>query len=157
MLTSIVHSQPLDSIGFVFEVVRHGARAPGNDDESGKFQVPTGELTSSGMRQRLLLGKHNRERYIEEYGLLDGQFNPDQFYIQSTPVSRTLQSAYAELLGFFPPKFPSAKVPLSEKHMPALKIRRRDSTVYHNTIENPEYQGNGGFIDALNLVPVYSL
>ena len=50
----------VDKIGFVFEVNRHGARAPVIDEEPGLFQVPEGMLTASGMRQRHLLGKFNR-------------------------------------------------------------------------------------------------
>ncbi len=45
-----------DKLAFVFEIVRHGARAPvvsGSDS----FSVPSGMLTQSGMRQRLILGK----------------------------------------------------------------------------------------------------
>ena len=33
-----------DKIGFVFELVRHGARAP-NLDDGDEFTVPTGNLT----------------------------------------------------------------------------------------------------------------
>ena len=53
-----------DKIGFVYEIVRHGARAPLVDEPEGYFQVKSGLLTSVGMRQRYLLGKLNRQRYI---------------------------------------------------------------------------------------------
>ncbi len=66
-----------DRLGFVFELNRHGARAPSIDDEPGLFKVPSGMLTASGMRQRHMLGKFNRQRYVEEYGLLDGDYNPN--------------------------------------------------------------------------------
>lgn len=39
-----------DKIGFVFEVNRHGARAPVIDEQPGVFNVPEGMLTASGMR-----------------------------------------------------------------------------------------------------------
>ena len=57
-----------DKLHFVQEVVRHGARAP--VAEFSGFKVAAGELTSQGMRQRFLLGSHNRKRYIEEYQLV---------------------------------------------------------------------------------------
>jgi hypothetical protein len=38
-----------DKLGFVFEIVRHGARTALNDDP-GYFTVPTGMLTPTGMR-----------------------------------------------------------------------------------------------------------
>ena len=39
-----------DKIGFVFEVVRHGARSPIEDRNLEKFTVGEGELTAEGMR-----------------------------------------------------------------------------------------------------------
>ena len=54
------------------------------------------------MRQRYLLGAHNRKRYTETYPFLSSEYNPKEFYIQSTNVNRTLQSGYSELLGLFP-------------------------------------------------------
>lgn len=62
-------------------MIRHGARAPGNPDTKGYFEVAPGMLTSSGMRQRYLQGKFNHERYVEEYGMLDRDFNPNQLYV----------------------------------------------------------------------------
>ena len=87
----------------MFELNRHGARSADSDDEPGRFNVPSGMLTATGMRQRFLLGRYNREKYIDEYGLLDPKFNPGQVYAQSTGVDRTLQSAYSQLLGMYPP------------------------------------------------------
>jgi hypothetical protein len=40
-----------DKIAFVYELVRHGARAPVSDNANpGIFDVPEGMLTHSGMR-----------------------------------------------------------------------------------------------------------
>jgi hypothetical protein len=47
-------------LGFVFEVVRHGARAPLKAFASYPFKVEPGMLTEQGMRQRYLLGRYNR-------------------------------------------------------------------------------------------------
>jgi len=65
------------------------------------FKVPYGHLTPQGMRQRFLLGKHNRRRYSETYKLLGQTDSPreDPLYVQSTDFYRTIQSAYAQLLG----------------------------------------------------------
>jgi hypothetical protein len=49
-----------DQIAFVYEVVRHGARAPLANEPEGYFKVPTEELTAQGMRQRYLLGRRDR-------------------------------------------------------------------------------------------------
>ena len=50
-------------------MVRHGARAPLIEDPG--YTVAAGMLTPSGMRQRHLLGKESRQKYIERQGLLD--------------------------------------------------------------------------------------
>ena len=52
---------------YVFELVRHGARAP---MESAKgFSVNKGMLTPMGMRQRYLLGRYNYDQYKQKLGL----------------------------------------------------------------------------------------
>jgi hypothetical protein len=56
------------TLKYVFEVVRHGARAPLIDD-GDRFQVSKmGMLTPQGMRQRYLLGKYNYHAYGEKLG-----------------------------------------------------------------------------------------
>ena len=40
----------LADLGFVYELIRHGARAPINQEPPGFFQVPAGHLTATGMR-----------------------------------------------------------------------------------------------------------
>ena len=75
-------------------------------------------LTPQGMRQRYLKGRKNRERYIEKHLLLSPEHIPGEIYIQSTAKERTIQSAYAELLGLYPTEylteiseFPSVAMP----------------------------------------------
>ena len=53
---------------FVFEVVRHGARAPMYHADSSDFQVALGMLTAQGMRQRYLLGRWNKWHFERLYG-----------------------------------------------------------------------------------------
>ena len=36
------------------------------------------------------MGKYNRQRYIENYALLDPVYNPNQFIMESTDVFRTI-------------------------------------------------------------------
>ena len=63
-----------DKIGFVYELVRHGARSPMLDGEQKFFKVPLEQLTESGMRQRYMLGRYNRKRYVPQ--LIDELYNP---------------------------------------------------------------------------------
>ena len=57
----------VDRLAFVYELVRHGARAPLDEEPAGYFHVPKGHLTEIGMRQRHLLGKLNRAKYVDRY------------------------------------------------------------------------------------------
>lgn len=71
--------------------------------------------------------------YVDYYGLLDKTYNPNQIYIQSTAVDRTLQSGYSELLGLYPPGTGGQRLTekqaesLSDKAMPPLRIRAGNS------------------------------
>jgi hypothetical protein len=56
--------QAEDKIGFVYELVRHGARASLIRYEPYPFKVGIGYLTGQGMRQRFFQGVFNRDRYI---------------------------------------------------------------------------------------------
>jgi len=62
-LTALVSGE--QTLKYVFEIVRHGARAPLLPDD-GRFDISApGMLTPQGMRQRYLLGKFNMEIYKE--------------------------------------------------------------------------------------------
>ena len=68
-----------------------------------KFTVPFGQLSPQGMRQRYLLGMYGKQRYVDMFGALnqnDYSSRNNQIYVQSTDFYRTIQSAYAQMLGF---------------------------------------------------------
>ena len=58
--TTIKLTQAQDTLAFVYELVRHGARAPIVPEPAGYFNVKMGLLTETGMRQRYMLGRYNR-------------------------------------------------------------------------------------------------
>ena len=93
-----VDLDPNHNLKYVFEIVRHGARAPIQHD-GARFEAGfrPGELTPNGMRQRFFLGRYNYQRYHQALG--DDLQTKDNLYVQSTNVHRTLQSGYSELLG----------------------------------------------------------
>ena len=62
-----------------------------------------------GMRQRYLLGKMNRLRYVEQYKFLSPTVDQDELFITSTMTNRTIQSAYSEITGMYPPTELDAK------------------------------------------------
>ena len=86
-----------DKLHFVFELTRHGARAPMNGHDG--FKVGVEQLTAQGMRQRYLLGAYNRRRYLGEYNLIDLENADEEILMMSTLVNRTMQSGYSELMG----------------------------------------------------------
>ena len=120
--TAVGPRNPDEQLAFVFELVRHGARAPLENRDLEKFSVGEGFLTPEGMRQRYLLGRHNRERYVQEFGFLSETYNPIEIYMQSTNVNRTIQSGYSELMGLYPPE-----QNLSEKITPAMQENLRNN------------------------------
>ena len=92
------HPDPNDyqDLKFVFELVRHGARVNFVEPWISMFgDLGSGNLTPSGMRQRHLLGRYNRQRYTETYPLYSPDYIPGEVYMQSTNVLRTLQSGYS--------------------------------------------------------------
>ena len=60
------NAEEFTSLKFVFELVRHGARVNFVEPWIEMFgDLGSGQLTPSGMRQRHLLGRYNRQRYTE--------------------------------------------------------------------------------------------
>ena len=101
LATSATAAQENDNLHFVYELTRHGARAP--TATADNYSVGAGELTAQGMRQRYLLGRYNRQRYTEDYQFLDLEQGSKQVKMFSTLVDRTMQSGYSELMGLFNP------------------------------------------------------
>ena len=94
------------SLRFTFEMFRHGARSPfildsNNKDIYGNKWQGSGELTEVGMRMHYLLGYRNRKIYGERLNI--NKFDTKEIYIISTSINRTIESAYSQLTGFFPP------------------------------------------------------
>ena len=75
----------------------------------------------------------NKERYIDQYKLLDDTYNPNQIFITSTSILRTIQSSYSEMMGLYQPKKTTQMTEgeknslKSGKGMPKLKIRNLGS------------------------------
>ena len=94
----------------VVEVARHGARAPFLDYLKNSMGITIGdnwdfkvaELTYIGERQLYLNGVKRRKVYIEKLDFLPEQYNPSTLYIESSDRNRTIMSANAQLLGFYP-------------------------------------------------------
>ena len=94
-----------DKLLFVWEHFRHGARGPyigvdpiTNLDFIGEKWYGMGELTPLGMRMLYLLGISNKNKYSN---FLSKTYNPNELYIISTNVNRTINSVNSFLKGFY--------------------------------------------------------
>jgi len=94
---------------FVTVVWRHGDRAPSDgtfptDTGNGELTWPQGfgELSQAGMRQHQHLGEFLRQRYVDDYGFLSGNYSTKEIYIRSSSFNRTLMSAMSNLVGMYP-------------------------------------------------------
>uniref|UniRef100_A0A0K0FPI3 acid phosphatase n=1 Tax=Strongyloides venezuelensis TaxID=75913 RepID=A0A0K0FPI3_STRVS len=87
-------------------VWRHGDRVPTksypNDIyKEEDWEVPYGTLTKSGICNQEKLGKNLRKIYIESSRFISDKYDPDEIQVRSTKKNRTIESAYANLRGFF--------------------------------------------------------
>jgi hypothetical protein len=92
-------------IRFIFEMFRHGARAPMSLDKEGvdifgEKWNGNSELTDVGMRQHYLLGYRNRIIYNK---FISNSYDNKEIYVISTNTNRTIMSAYSQLQGLYPP------------------------------------------------------
>ncbi|TKR95661.1 hypothetical protein L596_009797 [Steinernema carpocapsae] len=55
----------------------------------------------SGMWQHYRQGLKLKHEYIIKNKLVSSKYDPDQIFVQSTDVHRTLASAYSNLAGFY--------------------------------------------------------
>ena len=108
-LTSLIKNTSNEKIVFAWQMHRHGTRAPifgiinGTDIYQEKWDKLPGELTETGKRMLYLLGVKSRKRYIEQFNLLSKNYNPQEIYIRSTDVNRTIESVESYLQGLYPP------------------------------------------------------
>jgi len=83
----------------VIEVFRHGARGPLNQtfDPTKPWGNDIGQLTPVGMRMHYLLGEAVKDRYPT----LLAKYDPNEVYVRSTDINRTIMSAYSHMYGVY--------------------------------------------------------
>ena len=96
-----------EKIIFAWQMHRHGARAPYLGVQNGvdvykENWTQIEELSEVGKRMLYLLGVKVRKRYIDEFELLSKNYDPQEIYIRSTDVNRTIESIESFLQGLYP-------------------------------------------------------
>jgi len=143
-----------DKLLFVWEHFRHGARGPyigidplTNLDLIGEKWDGIGELTPLGIRMLYLLGISTKKRYEN---FISNTYNPNEIYITSTNVNRTIISVNSFLKGFYSNK---TSVNLSNTQIGRSKILNSNySKLINLKIKDLE---NYTLEDGVNIIPVH--
>ncbi len=156
---------------FVYEHVRHGARAPSSGYNSyfengvDEYRVNwtfDGELSPIGKRQHYLLGVRNRLRYGKEnsgLGLIDfTKYDPREILIHATDYNRTHQSINSELYGMFENYKEETLNQEEEKYYMVNTdyMKKSDPKLLeeiNSQLENIKNQVNNGSIPVFNIKP----
>lgn len=145
-----------EEIKFVFEMFRHGARAPFRGIVDGKdvYGYPwpgESELSAVGRRMHFLLGTKIRKKYIEEHKFLSPNFKNGEILVMSTDVNRTLESVYSHLQGVYPPGTGPVLDPTQ------IKNSHIKNPTYQKLIEEEEkLLGNNSLPNQMQLIPVHA-
>ncbi|KAM4557921.1 lysophosphatidic acid phosphatase type 6 [Odontesthes bonariensis] len=106
---SLLEPPPHTHIDYVVTDLQGGPRPPAPVEDSYRKNILTGgtfpgQLTTLGMQQLYELGKRLRRRYIEESPFLNATYTPDEVYVRSTNIVRTIESAKCLVAGLFQQK-----------------------------------------------------
>ena len=141
---------------FVWEHFRHGARDPYTQvdpitwiDFIGVQWKSQGELNSIGLRAHYLLGVATRKIYKD---FLSEKFDPNEIFIISTDVNRTIVSAMANLQGMYK----NYTTPnLTESQINKSKISNLNETYQINIDEKINELKNSYIQNGINVIPVH--
>ena len=143
-----------DKLLFVWKHFRHGARGPyiavnlkNHIDFIGETWNTVGELTPLGLRMHYLLG-YSTKNYYKNF--ISEKYNPNELYITSTNVNRTLLSVYSFLKGFYDN---NTSIYLTEKQINKGNILNSN---YSSKIKDKINEiGNKSIEGGVNEIPVH--
>ncbi|CAH1251439.1 ACP6 [Branchiostoma lanceolatum] len=105
--TDLVKDVPHTLIDYRVESLDGGPRPPSPVEDSYQKHGPHkggarwGQLTTLGQQQMFDLGQLLRKHYVENNRFIDPDYNPQQVYVRSTNIKRTVESARCVLAGLF--------------------------------------------------------
>lgn len=125
----LLEAPPHTDIKYVVTDLQGGPRPSSPIEDSYRRSILTGgtfpgQLTTLGMQQLYELGKRLRRRYIEESAFLSSTFNPDEVYVRSTNIVRTIESAKCLVAGLFQQK--------QKAIVPILTVEAESEILYPN-------------------------
>lgn len=141
---------------FVWEHYRHGARDPYIKvdmktwiDFIGVQWKSQGELNALGLRSHYLLGAATRKKYKDFLSL---KYNPNELFIISTDVNRTIMSAMANLQGIFN-NFSTPN--LSYNQIEKSKMNIFNSTYKTRIDEKISKLENSSIQNGISIIPIH--
>ena len=139
------------NVKFVAMVMRHGARGPTSIYNFNRHiwnPEDVGQLTQNGRKQNFLLGTELRKRYVGDGKLLDSEHNPEQVYVLSSQINRTINSAKALFRGLYPAGN-SPGLPFNPlEATPIQRIETIKENIDYSSLEIPSLQPIG-----INIIP----
>ena len=86
------------------ELSRHGARTSIKyPKEDYVLKLGPGNLTGNGQRMHFLLGQQLKKNYPNLFNITADKYRNEAYLLYSSGVPRTIESAYSQLVGLFPP------------------------------------------------------
>ena len=92
------------------------------------------------------MGRQMRKYLVEEKGLLSPEFNPNEVYVRSTDVNRTIDSALSQVQGLF--HYPHALSPHQQDILPPFKLS-------HDVLNLAQNLGSAPLPNNIAAVPVH--
>uniref|UniRef100_A0A914EN41 acid phosphatase n=1 Tax=Acrobeloides nanus TaxID=290746 RepID=A0A914EN41_9BILA len=138
-----------DELIYLQSVWRHGDRTPLRSavwptnpyQESfwiKETNVGLSQLTPTGKQQHINLGKKLRDRYITDLGFVSPNYDQREIFIQSTNFARTIQSAQANMQGFYDDL--NLMAPINKPGYFGPGDCKRTEALWRYIQQTPEYQ-----------------
>ncbi|XP_037542425.1 lysophosphatidic acid phosphatase type 6 [Nematolebias whitei] len=106
---TLLEPPPHTHINYTVTDLQGGPRPPAPVEDNYRKNILSGgtfpgQLTTLGMQQLYELGQRLRRKYVEDRAFLSPIYSPDEVYVRSTNIVRTIESAKCLVAGLFQQK-----------------------------------------------------